>query len=202
MEKTRLRPRSTGNRAGKRQGMASRRTAPFCHVVGHRAASHRHERIGGTCHRRTWNASVSHYNKRQGPGILRLQLYVYKRYMRLFNGGRKGISGRYSNSPGRYNRRGTSLFRICAHRVSNRSGTGQENFPGGCYGPVIILIGLSLAKTGMNDLGVSYDAATAAVNVNWAHILIAAFTIAVTVIFNVVEFKKNRVLNSSILFPF
>lgn len=77
----------------------------------------------------------------------------------------------------------------------------KKIFPAVVTGPVIILIGLSLAKTGMNDVGVSYDAATAAVNVNWAHILIAVFTIAGTILFNVVEFKKNRVFKIFNIIP-
>ena len=77
----------------------------------------------------------------------------------------------------------------------------KKVFPAVVTGPVIILIGLSLAKTGINDLGISYDATSATVNVNTAYILIAAFTVAVTIIFNVVEFKRNKVFKVFNIIP-
>lgn len=74
----------------------------------------------------------------------------------------------------------------------------KKIFPPVVTGPVIILIGLSLAKVGINDIGIS---TTNANDINWASVLIALFTACVVILFNVIQFKKNKVLRAFNIIP-
>lgn len=76
----------------------------------------------------------------------------------------------------------------------------KKIFPPVVTGPVIILIGLGLAKVGINDIGMAPDA-TGAFKINWVSVLIALFTACVIIFFNVIQFKKNKVFKAFNIIP-
>ena len=74
----------------------------------------------------------------------------------------------------------------------------KKVFPPVVTGPVIILIGLGLASTGIND---ARGASAAGFGPTWLCWIIAAFTAAVVILFNVVKFKKNKVFKVFNIIP-
>lgn len=74
----------------------------------------------------------------------------------------------------------------------------KKVFPPVVTGPVIILIGLGLASTGINDAS---GASAEGFGPTWLCWIIAAVTAAVVILFNVVQFKKNKVLKIFNIIP-
>lgn len=74
----------------------------------------------------------------------------------------------------------------------------KKVFPPVVTGPVIILIGLGLASTGVNDAS---GANAAGFGPTWLCWIIAAVTAGVVILFNVVQFKKNKVLKIFNIIP-
>lgn len=88
------------------------------------------------------------------------------------------------------------LFALCAYFLGAERI--KKVFPPVVTGPVIILIGLSLASSGINDASGASSAGFAPTWLSW---IIAAFTAAVVILFNVVQFKKNKVLKIFNIIP-
>lgn len=88
------------------------------------------------------------------------------------------------------------VFSLCAYLLGAERI--KKVFPPVVTGPVIILIGLSLASTGINDASGASSAGFAPTWLSW---IIAAVTAAVVILFNVVKFKKNKVFKIFNIIP-
>ncbi len=89
------------------------------------------------------------------------------------------------------------VFALCAYFLGAERI--KKVFPPVVTGPVIILIGLGLASTGINDA--SGANAAEGFGPTWLCWLIAAFTAAIVILFNVVKFKKNKVFKIFNIIP-